>query len=281
MSTEATAIWRTSALAAAPGRNAQPFSVTYNCFMAFGVSGSQRYHTVLSLVNSSGREISVLAEFFALDGSPLSLPFHDQNGAFSGFYASASGTLPAGVAAGPSLMQSFNALQAGWVRITTDTPNGLFADSFVSVQDTFRTGVFVHSGSRTVSYPVEIGIENSPSSKKTWIGIVNPTSNPVRVALTPRTNTGSNACATFTVLLPPGQEIWRTAQSLVTCVPSGAPAYTLRLEPLDGEVVVQAYYDYANLLYATAPVHEVAADTAPGAVITQRQAPVKAPDTQQ
>src|SRR5262245_66583297 len=75
MSTEGAANWRTATLAAAPGRNAQTFTVSYNCFLALGINGGQRYHTVLALVNSSGREISVLAEFFPLEGSSVSLVF--------------------------------------------------------------------------------------------------------------------------------------------------------------------------------------------------------------
>jgi len=138
-------------------------------------------------------------------------------------------------------------------------PGALAVSSFYSSQDFTRTGLVVHKSSDPVLGPVEIGIENSPATKSTWLSIVNPGDDTLELALTARRGDGSKACDTK-IKINPGQMIWKTAQSLMPCQRAGSPNYTLHIDPLDGEAVIHAYYDYGNLLFATAPVHEVIAE---------------------
>ena len=86
---------------------------------------------------------------------------------------------------------------------------------------------------------------------------MNPTDAPVKVALTPRQLDGAGACSPIQMVLKPGQQVWRTAQSMVSCIRPGAPNYTLNIKGVDGAVLVQSYYDYGNFIYATSPVLDV------------------------
>ena len=221
-----------------------------------GNDGNRRLNTVISAINTSKQVVKVLIEFFGIDGKPLSLPFANANGGFAGEFAWAAGDLDPGVEAGPSLLFHSEAAKFGWARISFDTPGALVVSTFVTTQEFSRLGVFVHKSGVPVFSPVEIGIENSPSSKLTWLGIVNPGDQGMELALTARRSDGTTACEAR-LEVGPGQMIWKTAQSLVPCQRTGSPNYTLHIEPLDGDAIIQSYYDYGNLLYAAAPVHDV------------------------
>jgi len=244
-----------------PGKTAsvELDSTLYSALFAIGTENGRRYVPAISAINTSDQPVEVMFEIFGADGKPMMVPFRDANGRLSGTSSTAYGTIPPGAEAGPSLATDLNdRVRFGWIRISSDQPEALRFSNFMTVVEGTRWGVFTQPSVLPSFLPREIGIENSPSSKQTWISIVNPSEESVSLELTARRGDGTSPCKALALKLGPGQQIWKTAQSLMaSCIRSGMPNYTLHVEAIDGEVVTQAYYDYGNLIFATAIVHEI------------------------
>lgn len=220
-----------------------------------GADGARRYVPAIAITNNSASSIDVVLEF-GRDGQPLLLPFKDSNGRIVR-YAGASGTVEPGNEVSPMLADIVETVRYGYLRVTSEAPESLAVKSFTTAIESTRFGVFSHPAVFSSPLTHQVGIENSPRTKQTILSIVNPTDEPVHLSLTPRRFDGRDACAPVMIELAPGAQIWRSAQSLISCVRSGEDNYNLYIEPLDGEIAVQAYYDYGSLVFANAPVHQL------------------------
>lgn len=263
--------------AAAPSPDSETTSATYNCFLLLGVDGLRRFHTEISVTNTLDQQVSVLVEMFGPDGKPLVLPFNNQSGSFAGYYNSAGGTLAPGETRNPLLMAVSSPLQLGWIRVTADVPGAIDTRTFVTALEATRMGAFIHQSSSKTSGPVDIGVENGPGPKQTMLAVVNPADEPVDLVLTARLANGEPACSPATISLQPRQQIWQSAQSLISC-PPGTPNYTLNVAPANGAVAVQSYYDYGNLFYHAAPVRAVMPPVQTELVVRPDAAAAKAVD---
>jgi hypothetical protein len=230
-----------------------------SAMFALGLDGTRRYFPSLSVVNTSREAVEVLFEFLGTDGKPLEVPFRDPNGRLTGYYSYAAGIIPPGAEAGPMLvMDTTDRVKVGYVRILADDPAKLHFSNFLTIASGTRFGVITHRSIEATFLPQELLVENNHSTKQTVVSIVNPGKEAVTLLLEARGLDGNPACEAIELTLEAGQQIWRAVQNLMSrCVRQGSSNYLLRIEPLDGELAVQAYYDYSNFIFATALVHEV------------------------
>lgn len=229
----------------------------YLPFFSMGIENLRRFNPAIAITNNGPAAVDLLVEFVGRDGKALNVAFRDENGRVVR-YAGASGTVEPGQDVSPWLaIDLAEPVRHGYVRITTDSPETIAVKGFTSAIEATRFGVFAHAAALPTSLPVQLGVENSPRTKQTILSLVNPGEDPLTLSLTPRRFNGEDACAPVMMELAPGAQVQRSTQSLITCIKPGEDNYNLYIEPLDGEVVAQAYYDYGTLVYATAPVHEL------------------------
>ncbi len=243
--------------AATPGDEESdgPDSYLYQLLFLHGNSGSVTYSPLPQIMNRSDEPVDVMFELFQEDGSRLSLPFKDSNGAFAGNFSHASGPLGPRDRGYPMLADASGLARSGWVRMSASSPDDVTAQTWLALGDRLSgTGVLAFPAARAADAARAMSVENLDGSRMI-LALLNPGEEPIVVQLSAFRGQVRPDC-TARVTLRPLQLVRRSVLDLISCAGRNRGAFQLEIDPAGEMLVSQAYYDYGRGIVATAPIED-------------------------